>query len=91
MDSIITVREGRYYVSSLSAEKTGAIPFDRQKTREEVLQLVAEGKSMKEIAGILGISVQTVEFHENNIVRQLGLHTTAELMRYALDHGIVSV
>ena len=102
MDSIRTVLEGHYYVSSLIAEKTGAIPFDPSTNpaylfasslsvrQREVLQLVAEGKSMKEMADILGISVRTVEFHKNNIVRQLGLHTTAELTRYALDHGIVN-
>jgi DNA-binding NarL/FixJ family response regulator len=43
---------------------------------------------MKEIADMLHISVRTVEFHKSNIVEQLGLRTTAELTRYALDHAI---
>ena len=56
----------------------------------EVLQLLAEGKIMKEIAGILNVSPRTVEFHRNNIVAKTGLRTTAELARYATRHGMVS-
>jgi DNA-binding NarL/FixJ family response regulator len=55
----------------------------------EVLQLIAEGKAAKEIAWILGISTKTVEFHRAAIVSELGLRTTAELTRYAIEHGIV--
>jgi DNA-binding NarL/FixJ family response regulator len=58
--------------------------------QREVLQLVAEGKSGKEIAIIIGISVKTVEFHKAAIMDQLGLRTTAELTRYALEHGITA-
>jgi DNA-binding NarL/FixJ family response regulator len=57
--------------------------------QREVLQLVAEGKSAKEIAHILNISVKTVEFHKASIMDELGLRTTAELTRYALQHGIL--
>ena len=56
----------------------------------EVLQLLAEGKSLKEIAAVLGISPRTVEFHKNNISAKTGLHTTAELARYAARNGLVS-
>ncbi len=58
--------------------------------QREVLQLVAEGKSTKEIATILNISIKTVEFHKSHIMRELNLHTTAELTKYAIAHGIVS-
>lgn len=58
--------------------------------QREVLQLVAEGKSTKEIATILNISVKTVEFHKSHIMKQLDLHTTAELTKYAISHGLVS-
>ena len=58
--------------------------------QREVLQLVAEGKSTKEIATILNISIKTVEFHKSHIMKQLDLHTTAELTRYAIAHGLVS-
>ncbi len=56
----------------------------------EVLQLLAEGKIIKEIAAILNVSPRTVEFHKNNIVAKTGLHTTAELARFAARHGLVS-
>jgi DNA-binding CsgD family transcriptional regulator len=59
--------------------------------QREVLQLVAEGKSLKEIAAILHISVRTVEFHKTGIMEELGLRTTAELTRYALDQGIAGI
>jgi DNA-binding NarL/FixJ family response regulator len=102
VDAIKTVLKGRFYVSPLIAKKTGALPFDSTKNpvelfggtltprQREVLQLLAEGKAMKEIAEILHISVRTVEFHKNSIVQELGLRTTAELTRYAVDHGIVA-
>jgi DNA-binding NarL/FixJ family response regulator len=57
--------------------------------QREVLQLVAEGRTAREIAAVLTISRKTVEFHKASIMRLLGLHTTAELTRYALEHGIV--
>ncbi len=58
--------------------------------QREVLQLVAEGRSAKEIASILKISVKTVEFHKSQIMEHIGLRTTAELTKYAIDQGIVS-
>ena len=58
--------------------------------QREVLQLVAEGRSAKEIANILKISVKTVEFHKSQIMEHVGLRTTAELTRYAIGQGIVS-
>jgi len=58
--------------------------------QREVLQLVAEGKSTKEVATILNISIKTVEFHKSHIMKQLDLHTTAELTKYAISHGLVS-
>jgi len=58
--------------------------------QREVLQLIAEGHSAKEIAGILKISVKTVEFHKSQIMEQLRLRTTADLTKYAITHGIVS-
>lgn len=58
--------------------------------QREVLQLVAEGKSTKEISAALKISVKTVEFHRNGLMDELGIRTTAELTRYALSRGIVA-
>lgn len=56
--------------------------------QREVLQLIAEGKSTKEIAVILSISTKTVEFHRGCIAEILGISTIADLTRYALQHGI---
>lgn len=56
----------------------------------EVLRLLAEGKRSAEIAACLGISNATAEVHRRNIKRKLGLHTTAELTRYAIRQGISS-
>ncbi|MBX3330815.1 MAG: response regulator transcription factor [Nitrospira sp.] len=59
--------------------------------QREVLQLVAEGKGTKTIASILNISVKTVEFHKFRIMSELDLHSTAELIKYAIAEGLVSV
>jgi DNA-binding NarL/FixJ family response regulator len=58
------------------------------KRQREVLQLVAEGHSAKEIAKTLRISSKTVEFHKGLIMKKLDLHSTAELTRYAIENGI---
>ena len=59
--------------------------------QREVMQLLAEGKSAKEIAKILYISTRTVEFHKYNMMEQLGIKTSAELVHFAIKHGIVSI
>jgi DNA-binding NarL/FixJ family response regulator len=56
----------------------------------EVLQLLAEGKAIKEIAGVLNVSPRTVEFHKNNLVAKTGLRSNAELGRYAVRIGLVT-
>jgi DNA-binding NarL/FixJ family response regulator len=58
--------------------------------QREVLQLVAEGKTTKEISALLHISPKTVEFHRNSLMEELGVRTTAELTRYAISRGIIS-
>jgi DNA-binding CsgD family transcriptional regulator len=52
--------------------------------QHEVLQLIAEGRTMKEAAAIIGISTRTAETHKYEMMRLLGLQTTAALVRYAL-------
>jgi DNA-binding NarL/FixJ family response regulator len=56
-----------------------------------VLQLIAEGKGTKQIASLLRISVKTVEFHKYRIMEELDLHSTAELTKYAIAEGLVSL
>ena len=55
----------------------------------QVLQLVAEGKTTKEIAALLGISVKTAESHRSNMMEKLDIHDTAGLVRYAVRKGII--
>jgi DNA-binding NarL/FixJ family response regulator len=67
------------------------LPGEPLSERErQVLQLVAEGKSTKEIATILGISVKTADTHRTNIMRTLNIHDMAGLIRYAVRRGIVT-
>src|SRR3989338_1325019 len=55
----------------------------------EVLQLVAEGKSTKEVAEILKVEVKTAETHRTNIMKKLDIHDIASLVRYAIRHGLI--
>ena len=59
--------------------------------QREVLQLIAEGRSAKEMAVVLKISIRTAEAHKAHIQETLGLRTTAELVQYAIRTGIISV
>lgn len=56
---------------------------------KQVLQLIAEGKSTKDIASLLGISVKTAESHRTRLMHKLDIHETASLVRYAVRQGIV--
>jgi DNA-binding NarL/FixJ family response regulator len=93
--------DGQCYVTPLVAKGlvksviTGGRPAvleDKSLTarQREVLQLVAEGMTVKEIASALDLSPKTVEFHKSQIMTQLDLHTTAELTKYALVHGLLA-
>lgn len=59
--------------------------------QREVLQLVAEGKSIKEVAAILNVSTKTVEFHKTRIMRQLGMRSAAQLTKYAISNGLIAI
>jgi DNA-binding NarL/FixJ family response regulator len=59
--------------------------------QREVLQLFAEGRSAKEVAAVLKISTRTAEFHKAHLLEVLGLHTTADLVQYAIRHGVITV
>lgn len=78
-------------LSSLMEPDASESPrFDLTPRQREVLQLVAEGRTIKEIASILDVSPRTVEFHKTNLVKNLGLKTTAELTQYAVKRGLVT-
>ncbi len=103
-DLVHAVREvaaGRRYLSpplsdrAIEAyqEKARAVVLDKYETlttrEREVLQLSAEGHTSTEIAARLGISSRTAETHRSNLMHKLGLHTHADLIRYALRRGII--
>jgi len=94
--------KGRTYVTPLVAGdlihsyQEGDAPekkmFKKLSPRQrEILQLLAEGKSAKEIASILNISTRTVEFHKYRIMEQQNIKTSAELIQYAIKHGIITL
>jgi DNA-binding NarL/FixJ family response regulator len=58
--------------------------------QREVLRLIADGRTMKEVAALLGLSPRTVETHKYQVMEALGVGTTAELVRYALEHGLAT-
>lgn len=103
MDAIVAVSNGHRYISrplqeillddylnnldKLSSANRSALS-DRER---EVLQLLAEGKSNKEIAGILRVTVNTVDAHRKHISDKLSLKSIAELTKYAVTHGISSL
>jgi DNA-binding NarL/FixJ family response regulator len=100
--AIHEVLKGRTYITPLLTREmidsflnTAAQPDELSlrltQRQREVLQLVAEGRSNKEIGAILKITTKTVEFHKFNLMQTLGIHTTAELTQYALKHGFISV
>ncbi|MEQ1794720.1 MAG: response regulator transcription factor [Nitrospira sp.] len=101
IQAIHAVMSGHNYITPLIAKglvesavtgRKPATPLRDTLTprQREVLQLVAEGNTVKEIAAALDISPKTVEFHKTQLMDQLDLHTTAELTRYALAHGLIS-
>ena len=104
LEAVRLAAAGRYYATPLVATKEPHLaPVRGTKTnpaalfgatltprQREVLQLIAEGKTAKEISAALHISAKTVEFHRNAIMNALSLRTTAELTRYAITQGIVT-
>jgi DNA-binding NarL/FixJ family response regulator len=77
------------YMNGPSSEKE---VFGKLTPRQrEVLQLLAEGKSLKEIGRILHISTRTAEFHKYHMMKELEIETNAELVQFAIKHGIISI
>jgi DNA-binding NarL/FixJ family response regulator len=77
------------YKDGRDSEKGGTVKLtSRQK---EILQLLAEGKSAKEIALVLHLSSRTVEFHKYHMMEMLAINNTAELIQYAIKQGIVTI
>jgi two-component system, NarL family, response regulator NreC len=103
MTAILTVHAGKAFFSpSVSAllvedyvrqmrDRGVEDSYDLLSARErEILQLIAEGQSNKEIANLLGLSVCTIETHRGNILQKLNLHSVPELILYAVRKGVIS-
>lgn len=82
------VLEG-YLKGGPRVEQAGATRSRLTPREREIVQLLAEGKSNKEVAVVLGISVKTAETHRTNIMRKLDLHSLSDLVRYAIRNKIV--
>ncbi|HEY5705119.1 MAG TPA: response regulator transcription factor [Terrimicrobiaceae bacterium] len=90
---------GKIYVTPLVTKGVPLGIFLRRVTKpaaekltvrqREVLQLLAEGRAMKEVADLLHVSARTVAFHKYTIMGHLGIKTSAELIQYALEHGLL--
>lgn len=94
--------EGKTYLTpALAGEVVQSLKTDPANARDpvaaltprqrEILRLLAEGRSAKEIGAALAISARTVEFHKYQMMEALGLHTSAELVHFALKHGIATI
>lgn len=103
-DAIHAVMKGQHYLTPLITKDVldatlhpprgharRRPPASLTARQREVLQLIAEGKGMKDIASVLNISVKTVEFHKFRIMEELDLHSTAALTKYAIAEGLVSL
>lgn len=100
LTAVREVLKGRTYITPLIAEDLladltrGPEPESSEPQltfrQREVLQLVAEGRTAREIADILHISVRTVESHKYDLMHQLGIKTTAELVHHAVKVGLIS-
>jgi DNA-binding NarL/FixJ family response regulator len=99
VSAIQQVLKGRTYLTPLIGKDllgdTPGLPLrpdevsgELTERQREVVQLVAEGHAVKEIAAILNVSGKTVAFHKSNVMRRLGLRSTAQLTKYALEHGL---
>jgi DNA-binding NarL/FixJ family response regulator len=97
VEAVRTLARGGDYISSavqpaLSSGRGsgGSTPLDQLTSRErEVLQSIAEGKTNKEVAGLLGISVFTVDAHRGRIMEKLNVHNVNELVRFAVRNGLI--
>src|SRR3984893_18337881 len=98
VQAIQQVLRGQVYLSpGISGSVMAALHSKTQSadpltSRErQVLQLIAEGESTKDVAALLGVSVKTAESHRSRLMQKLDIHETASLVRYAVKHGLVQI
>ena len=95
--AIRQVLQGRVYLTPAltkdvverMASPSGAVKSELTPRQRDVLRLIVKGQRMKEIAANLGLSIRTVETHKYEMMQALNLHSTAELVRYALDTRLI--
>jgi len=93
--AISTISRGGSYYSAVAnrllSETAGARPAsgDLSRREREILQMIAEGRSSKEISSLLNVAVKTVENHRSNLMAKLDMHDVASLTRYAAGRGMV--
>ena len=97
--AVDTVMMGRTFISPAICQEPANVFVQRAKNarqddpltsrQREVLQLLAEGKSMKEAADILNLAVRTIAFHKYSMMEHLGITRNADLIRYATQSGVV--
>jgi DNA-binding NarL/FixJ family response regulator len=105
VDAVTEVHAGRFYLCPAIAHfvveagllgkkglrKRGAAPVALTGQERKVLQLIAEGHSTKEIAAMLGLSVNTIHAHRNRVMAKLNIHKQADLVRYAISVGVAKL
>lgn len=102
ISAIRAVMRGQFYLYAgvasgvidgyLDKESAAEDPYERLTDREkQILKLIAEGRSHKQIAAILGISAKTVIAHQSNISEKLGIHTKAELIKFSIRRKIITI
>ncbi len=102
IQAIHEIVRGRAYLTPLIAKDTISILIESRNSgaddevkltprQREVLQLIAEGRTMKEVAGILNMSARTAESHKYEMMQVLGIQTTAELIQFAIKLGLVTI
>lgn len=103
VEAVQEVMKGKTFVSPIISEQAApASPTESleepkgfaltlSQRQREVLQLVAEGKSIKEVAAVLDVSIKTVEFHKTRIMKHLRIRSAAELTKYAISNGLISI
>ncbi|UCD15475.1 MAG: response regulator transcription factor [Candidatus Omnitrophota bacterium] len=79
----------RYMIEKVTREGKGPAEEILTEREADILRLIVEGKTAKEIAEVLFISRRTVENYKNNLLKKLGLHKTSELIKYAVQHKLI--
>ena len=95
VDAVKQIRQGRMYLGRKEPEWTltpvaGVSPHDTLSDREyQVLRMIGSGQTVSEIATACGLSVKTVSTYRSRLLEKLDMHSNAELMRYAIENGLM--